>query len=589
LLEVGGEFVAFRHELIRRAVEASLTRSERVATNRGVLELLPPDTDPARLVHHAREANDIDRLVEFAPRAARAAAAVGGHREAVAHFRQLTPHLDRLDTDARGLILGEWAQEELLVDNINEAIRLNGLALLHYREVGDRSAESGALAEAAHLYENAGQRDQAEELARQAVDVLGPDPEGPDLARALESNGYLAMMAGDFAATLELVDRTLEAAGPDVEERIIIRSLNHKGIVAGIANYPDGRASLDEARDRSEAADLWYEESRALVNHAWIAAEFRDLSVASEYAQGSIDSAVRHELPSLESYATALYARVLELEGAWSEAEDLARDQLDRSAITQMVALPILGAIEARKGRAVARSTLRQAWEMAGVADEFQRLGPTAIAVAEHAWITGTGDLPVADIRRVMEKGLDIGFEWSPGSIALWLWKLGELTQIPEGIAEPYRLVIDGDPMAAAELWAMIGSPYERAIALAHSDQTAQLEALEILDTLEASAVAAKLRKALRDQGVPVPRGKSRTTRDHAAGLTARQAEVLQLLDEGLSNTEIADRLFVSPRTIEHHVSAILAKLDSNTRAEAVTRAHTDGLLTSNDPPTASA
>ncbi len=186
-------------------------------------------------------------------------------------------------------------------------------------------------------------------------------------------------------------------------------------------------------------------------------------------------------------------------------------------------------------------------------------------------------------------QSLDLGFEWSPGSIALWLWKLGELTQIPEGIAEPYRLVIDGDPMAAAELWAMIGSPYERAIALAHSDQTAQLEALEVLDTLGASAVAAKLRKALRDQGVPVPRGKSRTTRDHAAGLTARQAEVLQLLDEGLSNTEIADRLFVSPRTIEHHVSAILAKLDSNTRAEAVTRAHTEGLLTSNDPPTASA
>jgi len=131
---------------------------------------------------------------------------------------------------------------------------------------------------------------------------------------------------------------------------------------------------------------------------------------------------------------------------------------------------------------------------------------------------------------------------------------------------------MDGDPMAAAELWAMTGSPYEIAIALAHSDQTAQLEALEVLDALGASAVAAKLIKALRDQGVSAPRGKSRTTRDHAAGLTASQAEVLQLLDEGLSNTEIADRLFVSPRTIENHVSAVLAKLDSNTRQEAVTQ-----------------
>jgi DNA-binding NarL/FixJ family response regulator len=148
---------------------------------------------------------------------------------------------------------------------------------------------------------------------------------------------------------------------------------------------------------------------------------------------------------------------------------------------------------------------------------------------------------------------------------------------------------MEGKPAEAAAIWQAKGLPYERALALMHGDQSAQLEALEVLDTLGATAVAAKLRKALRDQGVSIPRGKGRMTRDHSAGLTARQAEVLQLLDEGLSNTEIADRLFVSPRTIENHVSAVLAKLDSNTRQEAVTRAHTEGLLTSNDPPTASA
>ena len=150
------------------------------------------------------------------------------------------------------------------------------------------------------------------------------------------------------------------------------------------------------------------------------------------------------------------------------------------------------------------------------MADEISRLGPTAIAVAEHAWITGSDDLPVTDIRKVMETGLDRGFEWSPGSIALWLWKLGDLSEAPEGIAEPYRLVIEGEPMAAAEMWSEIGCPYERAIALAHGDQTAQLEALDVFDDLGATAVAAKLRKALRDQGVSVPRGKGRTTKDHA-------------------------------------------------------------------------
>ena len=586
LLDVGGDFVSFRHELIRRAVEGSLTGSEREAINRTVLEVLPRETDPARLVHHAREANDISRLVELAPGAARAAAVVGSHREAVDHFRQLTPHLDRLDPDTRGPILDEWAHEEFLVDNINEAIRLNGLALLHYQGFGDQRAESGALAQAARFYEVAGQRAKAEQLARQAVEVLGPDPDGSDLARALEWQGYLAMMGGDFAATLELVDRALEAAGPDVDERVLIRSLNHRGSVTNIANYPSGRKSLDEARERSEAAGQWFEEARALVNFAWAAAEFRDLPIASDYAQRAIASAARHEIPAIESYATAIYARVLELKGEWIEAEDLARDQLDTAAINVMVALPVVGIIEARTARATARATLTQAWEMSDVANEFQRLGPTAMAVAEHAWISGSAGIPMADVRKVMDAGLNRGFEWSPGSIALWLWKLGELSQAPEGIAEPYRLIIEGKPMDAAEAWARIGCPYERAIALAHGDQTAQLEALRDFDALGATAVAAKLRKALRDQGLSVPRGKDQKTRSHAAGLTARQAEVLQLLDEGLSNTEIADRLFVSPRTVEHHVSAVLAKLDCSTREEAVSRAHTEGLLTVNNAPT---
>jgi DNA-binding CsgD family transcriptional regulator/tetratricopeptide (TPR) repeat protein len=579
LLGVEGELVAFRHELIRRAVEASLTGSERMATNRKVLESLPPETDPARLVHHAREANDIARLLELAPRAARAAAAVGSHREAVDHFRQLTSHIDLLDPDTRGSILDEWAREEFLQDNISEAINLNGLALIHYRELGDRTGESGVLAQAAHFYENSGRRHRAEHLARQAVDVLGVDPDGSDLARALEVNAYLQWMAMNVTAMLELVDRTLEAAGRDVDHRIVIRSLTHKGVVASIANYPDGRASLDEARDRAEAAGEWYEECRALFNHAWAAAEFRDLPVASDYAQRAIASAVRHELSGLESYATAIYARVLELKGEWGEAEDLARDQLDRAAISQMVALPILGMIEARTGRATAQATLTKAWELSAVADEFQRLAPTGIAIAEHAWISGFTDTPITDIGRILELGLEKGFIWSPGSIALWLWKLGELSEAPKGIAEPYRLVIEGEPMAAAEMWSTIGCPYERGIALAHGDQAAQLEALDVFDTLGATAVAAKLRKALRDQGVSVSRGKGRTTREHGAGLTARQAEVLLLLDEGLSNIEIADRLFVSPRTVEHHVSAVLSKLDSSTREKAVETAAQQGLL----------
>ena len=94
-----------------------------------------------------------------------------------------------------------------------------------------------------------GQRDRASQLAREAIEVLGPDPAGSDLARALEVNA-LVVAGHDLNAYLELVDRTLEAAGPDVDEYLLIRCLGHKGCADHIANYPEGRASLEEAAQR---------------------------------------------------------------------------------------------------------------------------------------------------------------------------------------------------------------------------------------------------------------------------------------------------------------------------------------------------
>jgi len=579
LLERGREMVAFRHVLIRRTIESAMTAGERQARSRAVLERLPAETHPCLLIHCAVGADDSERLLELAPRSARYAAATGSHLQAVEDFRTLGPYLDRIDPEALGSLLDEWAREEDLADEVSEAIRLSALARDHYRRIGDRSAESRALTDAARFHEFAGQRRRAEALAREALEVLGPDPGDADLARALETNAYIEMMAGNMRAVAELVDRTLEAGGRDIDEGVLIRSLNHRGMVGDIVDYPGGRASLDEARARAEAAGEWYEECRALVNHAWAAAEFRDLPVASDYAQRAVASAVQHALQSIESYARAIHARILGLQGRWDEAADVARDLFAASAITKMVALPVLGAIEARRGRASAPTVLAQAWEMAAATSEFQRLAPAAAATAEHAWISGSSNVAVADLAGVMEAGLDLGFSWSSGEIAYWLWGLGELSLPPQGIAEPYRLMIEGQADEAASIWQARGMPYEHALALMHGSQTDRLAALEALETLGASTVAAKLRQILREHGVAVPRGKGRETRRNVAGLTARQAEVLGLLAEGLSNIEIADRLFISPRTAESHVAGVLDKLDVSTREEAAARAKSEGIL----------
>ena len=78
------------------------------------------------------------------------------------------------------------------------------------------------------------------------------------------------------------------------------------------------------------------------------------------------------------------------------------------------------------------------------------------------------------------------------------------------------------------------------------------------------------MRSRLRGLGVArLPRRPQPGTLTNPAGLTDRQLEILRLVATGLSNTEIARRLVVSPRTVDHHVSAILAKIGVRTRRDA--------------------
>lgn len=128
-----------------------------------------------------------------------------------------------------------------------------------------------------------------------------------------------------------------------------------------------------------------------------------------------------------------------------------------------------------------------------------------------------------------------------------------------------------GDWQAAAAAWKQRGLPYERALALAQAPNPEPLlEALAIVDGLGAAATARVLRRRLREHSVRmIPRGPRPTTRHNPAGLTARQQDVLALVAEGLTNRQIADRLVVSVRTVDHHVSAVLQKLQVATREAA--------------------
>ena len=147
----------------------------------------------------------------------------------------------------------------------------------------------------------------------------------------------------------------------------------------------------------------------------------------------------------------------------------------------------------------------------------------------------------------------------------------GRREEIAAEAAEPYAAELLGDHERAAELWAELGCPYEAALALAGADDDDALRgSLAELQALGAAPAAAIVARRLRERGARgLPRGPRATTRENPAGLTTREVEVLELVAEGLRNAEIGERLFVSEKTVGHHVSAILRKLDVRTRSEA--------------------
>jgi DNA-binding CsgD family transcriptional regulator len=228
-----------------------------------------------------------------------------------------------------------------------------------------------------------------------------------------------------------------------------------------------------------------------------------------------------------------------------------------------------------RRGDPGAEEALRRSLDSARDA-ELQHRWPALCGLAELCWLRGRPGEGVEVLAGPYAEAVDTDSPWAQGEIGFWLWRNGGTDEPPPLDSTPFARHVAGDWHAAAAGWREIGCPYEEALALADGDTDAQQRALEKFIALGARPAAMWLRGRLGQSGV-VPRTRRPSTLRHPAGLTARQAEILQLVAAGLTNAEIADQLFISPKTVEHHVSAILAKLGVATRNEAALRHAEDG------------
>jgi DNA-binding CsgD family transcriptional regulator/tetratricopeptide (TPR) repeat protein len=576
LLEHDEGAVWFRHELARRAVEESLSPSQRRRLNQMITdELIEMGADSARIVHHAERAGDVGRIVEFAPAAARTARSVSAHREAAAHFASALSHRNRLDGEAQLDLLAEYTPECYYIDDQPAALEAAEQAFALAHELGDTRREGEMLRWMSRIRWWLGDTHRAREDAQRAIATLEAIPASHELAMAYSNMSQIHMLAHETKPAIQWASKAITTGREVGNHAAHAHALNNLGSAMVRGGDPEGLDLLMESLRLSLRERLDEHAARAYANSIWVCLDRRRYETAQRLLDEGLAFAVERELRGDEHYMTAERAWLLFDQGQWADAERDARWVLSRPqapGITTLPGLIILARVQVRRGDGEAAATLDEAWAMAAATGELQRIAPASFARAEAAWLRG--DVP--GIRSAIAPAWDLidpNVEaWLRDEAASWKSRAGDLDPGYRMTAEPYSLGASGDWAGAAEAWGALGCPYERAVALLESPEPEPLlDALDAFYTLGAVPAAALARARLRDLGVTaIPRGPRPATMTHRGGLTNRQTEVLGLLSGGLTNAEIAERLFISQKTVDHHVSAILRKLGVASRRAAV-------------------
>ena len=586
LLLLDGAAIGFRHELARAAVEHSMPPARRVALHKQFLQLLaarPAGTVPlAHLSHHARQAGDVGEILKWAPAAAREAAARGSRRDAASHCEAALAHASQLTPQAQAQLLETLGDSQFELDQLERAAA-------SFQRAADLLAASPAdqarcLSKKAMPLVRLLRNDEADRTNAAALRLAEASGDEKALGFASGTESYLRMLDREYRVAIAEGERAIRIAQEVGDDALLASGYKTSGAALIFLDYAGGCALLERSLGVANGLqDGGFAAADAYLMLGTASGELYEFAAAERWLEEGIAFARSHDLDRQALYMEGWQAMCEMYCGRWDSASERAPAVLEQNpqpSATRVMALVTLGRLRARRGDPGADDALDQALDLALRSGTLQRLGPTCVARAEAAWLRGDKDAVLREVRRVWHLATAKGQPWIVGELAYWRTLAGDPPASLDGCAEVYQAELRGDWARAAELWLARGCPYEAARALASGDERAQVQALKLLDPLDARPLAARVRAAMRTTGLAaVPRGPAAFTRGNAAGLTRRELQVLQLLARNLRNQQIAAQLSRSVRTVDHHLEALYAKLEVSSRGDAVARGRALGLI----------
>ncbi len=573
--------LSFRHELARQIIYETIDPLRRRTLHQTVLDILVSSqiaaSDPAHLAHHAEAAGNQDAVLKYATLAAQQATKASAHREAAALYALASRYAARLQPREQAQLLQLYADECYLIDNRILGIELLRQALAIWRELQDALNQGAILAQMASMLISLGRDAEAIHYSLELIAILEKFPPGIELASAYRIKAGHDSFNRNFPESIAGFEKSIRLSEQFADKTEYYKAQTMLGSTMMYLDYERGCQYLENVLAEADAAGRKTTVALAYANLGSVSSELNKFHRGKQYLLKGLAYTHQHDLDRLRFYTQAWLAFTNLKLGYWNEAaEDAGRVIKDAhySITSRLTALATLGRLRARRGDPQADVLLDEASKLSAQMGSLERLGLVYAARAEAAWLAGDMQRTLHEVNAGYNLAFDKQHPWFFGELAFWRWRAGGKVMITDWMARPYVFQIMGDWQRAAAEWQNLGCTYEQAWALADGDAGAQVAALAIFEKLDARPAAEALREKLRAAGVfNLPHRPREATRENPFGLTRRQVEILGLLTRGLSNAGIAGHLHISPKTADHHVSAILARLEVHTREAAASLA----------------